>query len=149
MTKEKYPYPKIWLDIEVCRITHRAYQRVYKQQEPLPPFETRYPGRLESVIGSVRNKAELLSYGLVKTAVAYYVQLAKSQAFYNGNKRMAIILSSIYLHFNGYYLKAPHKGFEDLTLFVSRDNKVTIEEAVEVITPIFEKLMAPLPWPKK
>ncbi len=110
-------------------------------REPLPPFENRYPNRLESILGSVRTRSETLQYDVVTTATAYYVTFAKSQAYLNGNKRMSIILAGVFLAFNGYYLNSFDSLFADLTLVISRTSQETLEEIIELVCPIFEDIV--------
>ncbi len=109
--------------------------------EPLPPFETRYSGILESIIESVKLKAFLQKLDLTQIAVNYYVQLAKSQAFMNGNKRMSVVLSDVFLRLNGFELKKKYVDLENLTLMLSEDHQHDLEQIIKILTPIFKKMI--------
>lgn len=107
--------------------------------EPLPPFKTRYQGILESILGSVQLKAELLQLNIAQTATHYYVGLAKSQAFMNGNKRMSIVLTDLFLMLNGYRLATDWFDWADLTLFVSELEQESLDEITESLYGVFEE----------
>lgn len=145
MTEAKFPNPRKWLSIPLCESTYNIFREnqalIFPHGEPIPSFNTRYSGRLESILGSVQLKSEKLSYDLVKTAVAYYVHLAKSQAFLNGNKRMSIILAGVFLLVNDYRLGPNPKDFADITLLVSEDKTVSTAEMIRSLTPYFHNLI--------
>jgi prophage maintenance system killer protein len=109
--------------------------------EPLPPFKTRYKGVLESVIGSVQLKSEMLELNIPQTATHYYVELAKSQAFMNGNKRMSIVLTDLFLRLNGYRLASAWFDWADLTLFISELEQQSLDEIVEPLYTVFEEVV--------
>jgi death-on-curing protein len=109
--------------------------------DPLPPFDTRYAGILESIIESVKLKSKLLSLDIFQIATSYYVQLAKSQAFFNGNKRMSIVLTDIFLNLNGYELSSDWWDLADLTLLVAEDSTNDIHDIVKSLTPFFKKMI--------
>lgn len=144
MTKESFNKPKIWLTIPQCESIYKRFRELQStllpESEPIPPIETRYPGRLESIVGAVENRAELLDYDVLTTAVCLYVLLAQSQAFFNANKRMSIVISGSFLYMNGMSLMADPPYFSDLTLMVSKDDQSTIEELIESVTPVFRDL---------
>jgi prophage maintenance system killer protein len=112
--------------------------------EPIPPVFTRFPGRLESILGAVKTRALMNEYSVIPTAVAVYVLLARSQAFMNGNKRMSILMSGFFLYLNGLQLLTHPEDFGDLTLVVSKDRKTSIEDLIEILTPFFAKITRPL-----
>ena len=47
---------KLWLDLNVCENVYNSFRQEYKKNgdEPLPEFSSRYPGRLESIIESIK-----------------------------------------------------------------------------------------------
>jgi len=74
--------------------------------EPLPPFETRYPGRLEACLGNPQQTfdGQLLYPTLVDQAAILFYSLSKAHAFQNGNKRVALITLLTFLYFNEKWL---------------------------------------------
>ena len=69
--------------------------RTFKEQfaEDIPPFETRYPDRLESILAQLEANyfGEELYKGILEKAVILFYLLNKSHPFLNGNKRTAIL----------------------------------------------------------
>jgi death on curing protein len=62
-------------------------------EEETPPFETRYKGRLESIIAQIQAEyfGKELYIGVVNKAVWLFYCLATNHPFFNGNKRIAVI----------------------------------------------------------
>ena len=61
----------------------------------------REPGLVESALASARNTFWYGHGGLFDIAAAYAFHLAESQAFIDGNKRVAISAAITFLHVNG------------------------------------------------
>lgn len=144
MILENSKNPEIWLDIHLCETIYEKFrdlQAKHTYGEPIPSFKTRYPGKLESLIESVKLKSDLLGYDVFVTGSAYYVNLARSQVFLNGNKRMAVIFSDIFFNLNGYEAtNVSWLDLADLTLLVSEDKKNSSEQIIDLIVKIFKKI---------
>lgn len=144
MTQVKSKKVKIWLSSVLCEIIYekfRNYQSENTLGEQLPPLSTRYPGKLESLVESVKLKADLLSYDIYLVGATYYVKLARSQVFFNGNKRMAVVLTDLFFELNNY--KANNNTWidlADLTLLVSEEKEITTNEIIDLITGLFRKI---------
>jgi len=61
--------------------------------EEVPGFETRYPGRLEGIIGQLNSNyfGRELYKGVVSKATWMFYCLNKNHPFFNGNKRVSVI----------------------------------------------------------
>lgn len=105
----------------------------------MPNFETRYPNRLESILGNVELRASFFQYDIVEVAVFYFVSLSKSQVFLDGNKRMAVIATNAFLKFNGYELKVNPNRLRNISILVSKDESTNIEESVKLLIPLLRK----------
>ena len=91
-----------WLSLEICKSAFETFRQKLEYDEPIPPFETRFPSRLESVIGSVQatfNK-EYLNPTVLEAAAAYMNQFIRGHVFENGNKRMGVLFTHIFLLMN-------------------------------------------------
>lgn len=142
MTKEKFPRPKIYLDVRLCKIIYEAYQKEAYQHnfEPIPPFETRYNGALESLTESIKIKANLQSLDIVEVAANYYVRLARGQVFFNANKRMALMLTAQFLILNDFeFQKGVYLG--PLTPAIVSTSEISRDEVIDLITPFFKKII--------
>lgn len=70
--------------------------------EDIPPFNTRYEGRLEGILGQIEANyfgKELYS-GLINKAVWLFYCLIKGHPFFNGNKRIAVVALFVFLKRN-------------------------------------------------
>ncbi len=62
-------------------------------EEETPPFDTRYPGKLESIVAQIQATyfGKELYPGVVNKAVWLFYCLATNHPFHNGNKRVAVL----------------------------------------------------------
>lgn len=150
MTKDKLPNPERWLDIEVCEIIYKTFKDIasdYGVDSPIPDFKSRYPGVLESILGSVqfRSWAEGLDIGM--TASYYFVSLVKSQAFLDANKRNAVLMTDTFLRINGYKLGVNKNLLRNIAIFISLEENKGIPNLVEEMAKVFK--IVPLNKPEK
>jgi len=70
--------------------------------EDIPPFESRYPQKLESVIEQIQFEyyGQELYKGVVNKAVWFFYCLIKNHPFFNGNKRIAVASLYVFLKWN-------------------------------------------------
>jgi prophage maintenance system killer protein len=140
MTKAKYPPPQVWLNIEICRAIYEVYKEVGQEEgieTPIPKFDSRYPGALEGILGSVQYKADTLQFDLRTTAAYYFVHLAKSQCFLDANKRLAVIITNTFLRLNSYRLTIPAWILRDIAIFIAQNRYASVEMEVRQIEKIF------------
>ena len=77
-------------DIEF--LAHSLAIELMGWDEPIPPFRTRYPDKLESCLNTISQTfggKELYPSLAEKAAVLFYL-LIKNHPFQNGNKRVAV-----------------------------------------------------------
>lgn len=142
MTLVKFPIPKFWLSIETCEVIYKAFKdkaASFTLNAPMPSFEARYKGNLESIIYGVQLKGDLLQKDIVYVATAYFVSISKSQAFFDANKRMAIILTNVFLERNGYHLNIANKSLIEISIILSISDHMSIDKSIDIILSVFEK----------
>lgn len=83
-----------YLSIDDFRIIFEQLASAQQEySEDLPPFDTRYPGRLESIINQVQVTyfgEELYKNFTDKAAIFFYL-INKDHPFVNGNKRISVV----------------------------------------------------------
>ncbi len=102
--------PIIYLDVALMEeMVHRLAVSFFdKSDEPIPPFETVDRALLESSILQPEQSfdgQELYPTIADKSAVLFY-GLVKNHPFKNGNKRIAVTATLIFLYLNSFWLKA-------------------------------------------
>ncbi len=92
---------------EVEYIAFSLAQELMHFGEPIPPFDTRYPDKLESCL-----MTPFQTYGgrglyptLVKKASMLFYLMIKNHPFQNGNKRVAVVTLYYFLRSNNLKLK--------------------------------------------
>lgn len=103
MTRNLLRKPKYWLTLEDCEDLFRNSKDLLAQEEPIPPFEERFEGKLEGIIGSVSQTfgGKPLNSNVLEAAASYFNQFVRGHAFRNGNKRCAVLFTHFFLLMNG------------------------------------------------
>ena len=92
--------------IQVESVAHSLARELMEWGEPIPPFDTRFPDRLESCLKTPFQKfsGHSLYRGLIgKGAVLFYLMI-KNHPFQNGNKRVAVMTLLYFLYRNGWWI---------------------------------------------
>ena len=114
--------------------------------EPIPPFETRYPNVLESSVNTPFQTFErkLLYRGVeLKAAMLFYL-LIKNHPFQNGNKRIAVASLLVFLALNGRWLHVdPHRLYST-AVWVASSHPEAREDVVSYIQKFIKKHSVPV-----
>jgi death-on-curing family protein len=103
--------------------------------EPIPPFNTRFPDRLESCLKTPFQKfsGRSLYRGLIgKGAVLFYLMI-KNHPFQNGNKRIAVMALLYFFYRNGWWIDVDN---DVLYEFANRVAKSPAEDSKKEIAGI-------------
>ena len=111
----------VWLTLDsFCQLCFElAAQASWITQEPIPHFDTRFPGRLEACLDTPRQTfdGQLLYSTLIDQAAMLFYLLNKNHPFANGNKRIALTALLVFLFLNGKWIAA---GQDELYEFAIR-----------------------------
>jgi len=136
----------IWLSVnDVQRICFELVSALkLDHEEPLPPFETRYPGRLEACLGNPQQTFDRqpLYPTLVDQAAILFYSLSKAHAFQNGNKRIALTALLAFLYINEKWLFVGLEELHDFAVMVAASEPTMKDDVVNKIkTFIIENIM--------
>lgn len=111
----------MWLTLKMSRNIFERFKPFIDFDEPIPPFDTRFPGRLESILGSVKAtyNGKYLNSTVLDASASYFYQLIKGHPFQNGNKRIAVLLTHIFLTINGVDFTVSEKSLYNLAMIVA------------------------------
>lgn len=91
-------------------VAHRLASAMFIElgfKEPIPPFENRYPNRLESCLN--QPFAEFRGHepysGVEAKALALFYFCIKNHPFENGNKRFAVAILLVFLFLNDMWIE--------------------------------------------
>jgi len=116
---------------EVKYIAHTLARELLGWDEPIPTFDTRFPNILESCLAmpfQAFNGADLYP-GLVKKSSMLFYLIIKNHPFKNGNKRVAMTTTLLYLMKNGKWLKVNNFSFYKFTVWVA-ESDANLQSAV-------------------
>src|SRR5450432_3048284 len=90
--------------------------------EPIPPFNTRSPGILESCLAEPFQTfdSESLHPTFLRKVVVLFYLCIKNHPFENGNKRMAVALALIFCYLNKKWLDVDEKELYQLACKVAK-----------------------------
>jgi death-on-curing protein len=109
--------------------------------EPIPDFSTRFPNVLESCIAMpfMKYDGKYLYQRLSGKAAALLYLLIKNHPFQNGNKRIAIMTTLVYLAYNGKWLDVENTEFYKMTIWVAESLPVVKNATIKGIEVFLEK----------
>ena len=120
---------------EVEYLAHTLAQELMQFDEPIPPFSTRYPEKLESCLATPFqqfSKQQLYRGLLGKAAVMFYLMI-KNHPFQNGNKRTAVAALLVFLYKNGKWIKVDTKELYNFAVWITESPAKLKDEAIQAI----------------
>lgn len=135
--------PKFWLTPEGCERAFNLFYKLISFDQPIPPFNRRYRGELESILGSVRQTYDkkLLNKDVIVAGAALFNQLIRGHPFINGNKRLATLYLDIFLYANGVSLTLSWQAVKELAVLVAKaaEDQISAEETKRIIIKILRE----------
>lgn len=134
--------PKYWLNPDLCRKLYKAGRFSLEFDEKIPPFETRFEGKLEGILGAVKQsyKGIYANPTVEDAAAAYLIHLIKGHPFKNGNKRMAILFTYAFLELNDKQLVAFWEDLYQLAIELATLNYKSSNQEVKKAVREFIKV---------
>ncbi|MDD5566760.1 MAG: type II toxin-antitoxin system death-on-curing family toxin [Patescibacteria group bacterium] len=131
---------------EVERITHRLAKELMEYDEPIPDFDTRYPGKLESCLAvpfQTFQKKSLYPRLLRRAAVLFYLMI-KNHPFQNGNKRVAMTTVFVYLYQNNKWLRVDAKELYNFAVWVASSPPKLKDDVINAAEKFFASYIVSL-----
>ena len=124
--------------ITVADVEYVAYQLARKfmeWDEPIPEFDTRFPGKLESAIGVPFQTfdGKSLYRGLRGKAAALFYFMIKDHPFQNGNKRIAVATLLYFLFSNGHWISVSNDALYNFAKSVADSDAKEKDETLRII----------------
>lgn len=126
---------------DIRHISHALAVKRLAGTEPIPPFDSRYPGRLESCL-----QVPLQTYGgrdlypglVGKAAILFYLMI-KNHPFENGNKRIAVVTLFIFLMENGNWIKVSERDLYEFAVMVAKSKPEYKDSVVDIIETFIKR----------
>lgn len=126
---------------EVEYVAFRLAKELMEYGEPIPPFDTRYPEKLESCLQTpfqTFNRKGLYKTFEDKAAILFYLMI-KNHPFQNGNKRVAVVTLYYFLESNNRYLKVSNTNLYEFAKYVAASNPADKTKLIETIKEFVTK----------
>ena len=120
---------------DVKEVCYTLVTELFQFKEPVPDFETRFPAKLESVLETPKQEfsGEELYPNLYGKAACYFYFMIKNHPFLNGNKRMAIVATFVFLRMNKQIFKVPWNEIYSFALKTASSTKNHEKELKDVV----------------
>ncbi len=128
---------------EIEFLAHSLAQELMSWNEPIPPFSTRFPHKLESCLVSpfqTFGRKPLYRSLLKKASVLFYL-LIKNHPFQNGNKRIAVVSVLIFLKKNGKWLKVSNQELYNFSIWIAQSPPSVRKDTIDAIESFFTKYL--------
>lgn len=105
-------------------IAHQLAVATMSWDEPIPPYRTRYPNVLESCVNTpfqTHNRKDLYPNLHAKAAILFYL-LIKNHPFQNGNKRIAVTTTLVFLFLNNEWMTIQPQKLYNLAIWVAQSD---------------------------
>lgn len=125
----------------VEEIAHQMATRQMRWDEPIPDFGTRYSGKLESCLVQAFqtfDKKDLYPGLNNKAAVIFYLMI-KNHPFINGNKRIAVTSTIIFLFLNKKWLSVSNEELYEIAVWVAKSNPKTKDGVILAIRNFIDR----------
>lgn len=133
-----------FLSVELVKEIGYRYAQAHLQfDEPMPSFDSRFPGKLETALEAPRRQlgGGFIYKTLAEQASVLFYEMNKIHPFLNGNKRMAVVSLLVFLHFNGCWMHVPWRRMYDIALRVATSSPQDRKKILSILTTVFEKSM--------
>ncbi|MDP3997059.1 MAG: type II toxin-antitoxin system death-on-curing family toxin [bacterium] len=126
---------------EVEYVAHQLARELMRWNEPIPSFNTRFPGVLEQCLAvpTARYDKKSLYPGLVAQASMLLYVMIKNHPFQNGNKRVAIMTLFYFLYKNGKWLRIDNQELYNFATWVAASNPKVKDQTVDAIKTIMRQ----------
>lgn len=96
-----------------------------RHNDPVPEFNSSYHHKIDSVLARPRDTfdGKDLYDDMFKKASCYFYFINVLHPFMNGNKRMSIVSTYVFLRMNGYIFEAEEDEVYDFAKFISDGHK--------------------------
>jgi len=109
---------------DVEYVAFRLAEELLSWNEPIPPFETRFPHKLESCLFTpfqTYNRKSLYPTIERKAAALFYF-MVKNHPFENGNKRIAVTTLLVFLLRNNRWIRVGNQKLYDLAVNTAKSD---------------------------
>ncbi len=126
---------KILTVAEVAYIAHTLATKYLDWDEPIPPFSTRFPNKLESCLlvpFQTFGSAHLYKGLIGKASILFYL-LIKNHPFQNGNKRIAVTGLLVFLAKNRKWLSVDSQEFYNFAVWIASSPPKLKDQTVKAV----------------
>lgn len=129
--------------LEAEYIAHSLVRELMDYGEPVGDFHTRYPGRLESCLAAPFTfvNGKYVYFRLTHRAAILFYSIIKNHPFENGNKRMAVTLTLVFLHVNHRWVEISPERLYELATSVAESSPLIRNQVVVIIKGLFNKYL--------
>ena len=117
-----------------------AVELMNSENEPIPPFETRHEGKLESCLAAPFQTfgGKYIYRTFAEKAAALFYLITKDHCFVNGNKRMAVTLTLVLCYMNKKWIDINPMELYEVACNVAKSNPRDRDEVHRILVELFK-----------
>lgn len=102
MIKEQNKQKIYLLTLDLCEELYNSFIEQIHFDEQIPPFNTRFPGKLEAILGTIElaYDKKYVKNNITMVSACYFYQIIAGHPFQNGNKRLGLLYTHVFLQQN-------------------------------------------------
>jgi len=127
--------------LQIETVAHSLAQEMFKWDEPIPPFVTRFPDKLESCLKTPFQKfdGKSLYRGIQgKGAILFYL-MVKNHPFQNGNKRVAVMTLFYFFYKNSRWMNVSNEELYEFAREVAKSDPLDRDRVMQRIRDFIRK----------
>ena len=122
-------------------VAHALAEETMRWNEPIPPFHTRYPEKLESCLATMAQTfdGKPLYPGIINHSAILFYLMIKNHPFQNGNKRIAVTSLLVFLSQNDKWLRTDEQSLYNFAVWVAESPSELKDETLRAVAKFIEK----------
>jgi len=133
--------PDFWLTAKISEDIFNEFGTYLQFDQPFPAYNTRFPGKLEGILESVRQTFDNqpLNATILDAAAAYFNQIIRGHPFQNGNKRIAVTTLFTFFRKNSKWLSVDNQELYNFAVWVASSPAEFQEEILAAAEKFIKK----------
>jgi death on curing protein len=129
-----------FLSVSDIQLLWTLVEQYLPAEEPVPPFEDRYPGVLEGVISIPQSHFydKFFYPALPDQGAVLFYEMIKTHPFLNGNKRIACIALICFFALNNLWLNTSNEALYNIAISTSKSKTTERDEQLFYIKRFIE-----------
>jgi len=127
--------------VEAEYTAHQLARELMDYGEPVADFNTRYPGKLEGCLEApfTHINGRYVYWTLAHRAAVLFYSIIKNHPFENGNKRMAVTITLVFVFKNDRWIDISPEDLYKIATVVAKSRPIDHDEVIKTLKITFKQ----------